>query len=98
MIRVGIDVGGTHTDLVLIDEEAGGIFVHKVPSTKDPSVGTIEALAELCRFSGIAAADIEYFMHGTTIATNIALEHSGACTGLITTRIAVRRRTEAISR
>jgi N-methylhydantoinase A len=86
MIRVGVDVGGTHTDLVLIDEEAGGIFVHKVPSTKDPSVGTIEALAELCRSSGIAAADIDYFMHGTTIATNIALEHSGACAGLITTQ------------
>ena len=85
MIRVGADVGGTHTDLVMIDEEAGSIRVHKVPSTKDPSAGTVEALAELCRSSGVAAADIDYFMHGTTIATNIALEHTGACTGLITT-------------
>jgi N-methylhydantoinase A len=85
VIRVGADVGGTHTDLVMIDEEAGSIRVHKVPSTKDPSAGTVEALAELCRSSGVAAADIDYFMHGTTIATNIALEHTGACTGLITT-------------
>lgn len=85
MIRVGVDVGGTHTDLVLFDDEAGGVFVHKVPSTKDPSDGTVEALAELCRSANVAAGDIDYFMHGTTIATNIALEHSGACTGLITT-------------
>ena len=86
MIRVGVDVGGTHTDLVLIDEARGGVFVHKVPSTKDdPSIGTIEGVAELCRSSGVSADAIDAFMHGTTITTNIVLEHNGARTGLITT-------------
>ena len=85
MIRVGVDVGGTHTDLVLVDDEAGAVFVHKVPSTRDPSLGTIDGLAELCGASGIPSGAIEMFMHGTTIATNVALEHSGAATGLITT-------------
>ena len=85
MIRVGVDVGGTHTDLVLVDETKGSIFVHKVPTTRDPSIGTVEALAELCRSSDVGAADIQHFMHGTTVATNIALEHNGARTGLITT-------------
>ena len=85
MIRVGVDVGGTHTDLVLVDDEAGAVFVHKVPSTRDPSLGTIDGLAELCGASGIPSGTIEMFMHGTTIATNVALEHSGAATGLITT-------------
>ncbi|MFN7882214.1 MAG: hydantoinase/oxoprolinase N-terminal domain-containing protein, partial [bacterium] len=86
MLRVGVDIGGTHTDLVLIDDELGDVTVHKVPTTvADPSIGTIEALRELCRLGGASADDIGHFMHGTTVATNIALEHTGAKTGLITT-------------
>lgn len=86
MLRVGVDIGGTHTDLVLIDEARGAITVHKIPTTvADPSVGTVAALVELCDMAGVDTTDIDYFMHGTTVATNIALEHNGANTGLITT-------------
>src|SRR5262245_42820482 len=87
MRRVGVDVGETHIDLVLVDDERGEIAVHKVPTpARDPSVGAIEGLLELCRQSGVAPGEIAYFMHGTTIATNIILEHNGAKCGLITTR------------
>src|SRR5437763_5548480 len=86
MLRVGVDIGGTHTDLVMIDEARGAITVHKIPTTvADPSAGTVEALVELCGIAGADIAAIDYFMHGTTVATNIALEHNGAKTGLITT-------------
>ena len=86
MLRVGVDIGGTHTDLVMIDEARGAITVHKIPTTvTDPSTGTVEALVELCGMAEVDTAAIDYFMHGTTVATNIALEHNGAKTGLITT-------------
>ncbi len=86
MIRVGVDVGGTHTDLVLIDDATGAVAVHKVATTtRDPSQGALAALAELAADTGATLADVGYFMHGTTIATNIVLEHNGAKTGLITT-------------
>jgi N-methylhydantoinase A/oxoprolinase/acetone carboxylase beta subunit len=86
MRRLGVDVGGTHTDLVLIDDATGEIAVAKVPtSVDDPSIGAIAALEALCRSAGCALADVDYFMHGTTIATNIVLEHNGARVGLITT-------------
>ncbi|MGQ0662150.1 MAG: hydantoinase/oxoprolinase family protein [Pseudomonadota bacterium] len=85
MKRVGVDVGGTHTDLVWIDDE-GEVVVNKVPtSVPDPSVGAVDALLELCGKAGCALSDVDYFIHGTTIATNIVLEHNGARTGLITT-------------
>lgn len=86
MKRIGVDVGGTHTDIVLIDDENGEIFVNKVPtSVRDPSVGAIAALKELCVEACGTLAGIGYFIHGTTIATNIILQHSGARVGLITT-------------
>jgi N-methylhydantoinase A/oxoprolinase/acetone carboxylase beta subunit len=86
MLRVGVDIGGTHTDLVMIDEARGAITAHKIPTTvADPSAGTVEALVELCGMADADIAAIDYFMHGTTVATNIALEHNGAKTGLITT-------------
>lgn len=86
MIRVGADVGGTHTDLVLVDGATGRMAVHKVPTTVgDPSQGVIAALGELLSMAGATAGDVGHFMHGTTVATNIVLEHNGARTGLITT-------------
>ena len=86
MRRVGVDVGGTHTDLVLIDEERGEVSVHKVPtSVGDPSLGAIAGLQALCDLAQVTPAEVDYFMHGTTIATNIILEHNGAQCGLITT-------------
>src|SRR5437879_1809822 len=86
MARVGVDVGGTHIDFVLIDDKRGEMVVHKVPTPAgDPSTGAMEGLLELCRQAAIAPGEIDYFMHGTTIATNIVLEHNGAKCGLITT-------------
>jgi 5-oxoprolinase (ATP-hydrolysing) len=86
MKRVGVDIGGTHTDLVLVDDEAGAILVEKVPtSVGDPSVGAIEALRKLVERAACGMDGLDWFMHGTTIATNIILEHNGARTGLLTT-------------
>ena len=86
MKRIGVDVGGTHTDLVLVDEDQGLTFVHKVATTVgDPSAGAMAGVVELCRKAGVEPGQIDYFMHGTTIATNIILEHNGAHCGLITT-------------
>ncbi len=86
MIRLGVDVGGTFTDLVLIDDETGAISLNKVPTTpEDPSLGVIEGALEICEDAGVAPGDVRQVFHGTTIATNIVLEHDGAATGLVTT-------------
>ncbi len=86
MKRLGVDVGGTFTDLIYVDDEAGTITVHKVPTTPaDPSQGTVQGIRELCESAGTAPAQLEQVFHGTTIATNIVIEHNGAQVGLITT-------------
>ncbi|MEQ9643419.1 MAG: hydantoinase/oxoprolinase family protein [Alphaproteobacteria bacterium] len=85
MARVGVDVGGTNTDLVL--EANHGVFVHKVPSTPaDQSEGVIKGLNELCEIAGVPASEIELIVHGTTVATNITIEHNGADVGMLTSR------------
>jgi N-methylhydantoinase A len=85
MIRVGVDVGGTNTDLILTGVGRKHVF-HKVPSTKmDQSVGIIQGIKEICTKAGIQPSDIDMFLHGTTVATNALIEHEGAKTGLITT-------------
>jgi N-methylhydantoinase A len=87
MKLVGVDVGGTFTDLVLFDTARNATIVHKVPSTPDdPSRGVVEGILELCRRNGIDKASISHVYHGTTVATNAVLEHKGARTGMITTR------------
>ncbi|MBT6278297.1 MAG: hydantoinase/oxoprolinase family protein [Chromatiales bacterium] len=86
MIRLGVDVGGTFTDLVLVDDASGAIHLNKVPTTpEDPSIGTIDGALELCTQAGVSPRDVGQFFHGTTIATNIVLEHNGARTGMLTT-------------
>ena len=85
MNRVGVDVGGTNTDLVL--ESAHGVHVHKVPSTPhDQSEGVLKGLRELCDMAGVPPRDIDLIVHGTTVATNITIEHNGAEVGMLTTR------------
>src|SRR5687768_16255375 len=87
MKLVGVDVGGTFTDLVLFDTAKNTTIVHKVPSTPDdPSRGVVNGILELCRRNGIDKASITQVYHGTTVATNAVLEHKGARTGMITTR------------
>lgn len=81
---VGIDVGGTFTDLIWVDPD-GGTGIHKVPTTPDdPSQGVINGLNALMELSDIAPGDISHVLHGTTTATNAVLEKDGAQTGMIT--------------
>ena len=90
MIRVGVDVGGTFTDIVLERSGAHGgqsIFVHKVSSTpEDQSVGVVKGIVEVCKIAGVAPADVDVVFHGTTVATNMVIERKGAEVGMITTR------------
>ena len=90
MIRVGVDVGGTFTDIVLEQTAPGTgqkIFVHKVASTpSDQSVGVVEGIVEICRSARVAPGDINMVLHGTTVATNMVIERKGAEVGMITTR------------
>src|SRR4029078_7001886 len=84
--RIGVDVGGTFTDLILVDEEEGRITVDKVPSTPDdPSRGVVDGVPGLCAKAGVALAEVDNLLHGTTVATNIVLTHSGAEVGMLTT-------------
>jgi len=84
--RLGVDVGGTFTDLLLIDEEAGTTFTAKVPSTpEDSSIGVLNGVARICEQSGIDPHQIKLVMHGTTVATNAVLTGRGARVGLVTT-------------
>ena len=86
MKRVGVDVGGTFTDLIYVDDEAGTIRVHKLPTTPgDPSQGTVQGIEEVTSAAGERPAELDQVFHGTTIATNIVIEHSGATVGMITT-------------
>ena len=87
--RVGVDVGGTFTDLVLErrDGDEARIVVHKVPSTPaDQSIGVVRGVTEICRIAGIAPDEITLLFHGTTVATNMVIERRGAEVGMITTR------------
>ena len=85
MARVGVDVGGTNTDLVL--EADHGVFVHKVASTPhDQSEGVLNGLRELCDIAGVRPDDVSLIVHGTTVATNITIEHTGAEVGMLTSR------------
>lgn len=84
--RLGIDVGGTFTDLLLIEESAGKTLRAKVPSTPaDPSRAILAGIARICGLAGIEAGAIGSILHGTTVATNAVLEGKGARVGLITT-------------
>ena len=85
MKTIGVDVGGTFTDLVYCDLATGALDIHKVPTTPDdPSRGVLRGVLELCGTSGVAPADIDYVFHGTTTATNAVLEHKGVAAGMIT--------------
>ena len=84
--RLGVDVGGTFTDLLLFDEQSGAFWRHKTPSTPhDSSEGILTGVQAICANAGITPADVEIFLHGTTVATNAVLEGKGARVGLIVT-------------
>ncbi|ATW24967.1 hydantoinase/oxoprolinase family protein [Candidatus Formimonas warabiya] len=84
--RLGVDTGGTFTDIGLIHEETGAVAVTKVPSTPDnPARAVVNGVIDILGKEGIAPRDIDFFIHGTTVATNALLELKGARTALITT-------------
>jgi N-methylhydantoinase A len=85
MKTIGVDVGGTFTDIVYCDLDTGQVAIHKVSTTPDdPSRGIVQGIAEICRDNGIASRDVDYVLHGTTTATNAVLEHKGARAGMLT--------------
>jgi N-methylhydantoinase A len=86
--RLGVDVGGTFTDLFLVSEGNGGAqFRVKTPSTPhDPSEGVLTGVRRICEDAGIGVGDLRNILHGTTVATNAVLESKGARVGLITTQ------------
>ncbi len=84
--RLGVDVGGTFTDLLLIDDDTGRTYTAKVPSTpSDSSLGVLNGVAAICEQSGIDPRKITRVMHGTTVATNAVLTGRGARVALVTT-------------
>ncbi len=84
--RLGVDVGGTFTDLLLLDQRSGAFWRHKTPSTPhDSSEGILNGVNAITAEAGVDPGDIEFFLHGTTVATNAVLEGKGARVGLITT-------------
>lgn len=86
MYLIGVDVGGTFTDIVFADTESGRTLIHKTPTTRhDPSRGVVAGISELCRRFDLPREAIDHVLHGTTIGTNAVLEHDGAVTGMITT-------------
>src|SRR5215470_5534883 len=85
--RIGVDIGGTFTDVVLVDEVRGQVGVVKVPTTpRDFARGVLDALVAAMASRGIAPADVAWLAHATTVVTNALLEGKGARTALITTR------------
>jgi N-methylhydantoinase A len=85
--RLGVDVGGTFTDLLLINEVDGRTYTAKVLSTpEDSSIGVLNGVARIADESGIDITEINRVMHGTTVATNAVLTGQGAKVGLVTTK------------
>ncbi len=84
--RLGVDVGGTFTDLLLFNDETGAFWRHKTPSTpQDSSEGVMVGLKAICADAEVQPSQVEVFLHGTTVATNAVLEGKGARVGLVTT-------------
>ncbi|MDE0679553.1 MAG: hydantoinase/oxoprolinase family protein [Gammaproteobacteria bacterium] len=85
--RLGVDVGGTFTDLLLVNEQSGEMYTAKVPSTpEDSSIGVSNGIDRVCGDADVDPGDITHVMHGTTVATNTILTGTGARVGLVTTK------------
>jgi N-methylhydantoinase A len=83
--RIGVDIGGTFTDLVVYDDRTGQVTVEKVPTTPSaPELGCVDAVRRAARQPGVLA-NCEYFLHGTTVGLNALLERRGAIVGLLCT-------------
>ncbi|NVI88490.1 hydantoinase/oxoprolinase family protein [Actinomadura sp. BRA 177] len=85
--RLGVDVGGTFTDVLLVDEETGVSHRAKTASTPaDQSEGVLNGIRKVCRDAGIELSQVGHVLHGTTVATNAILQGRGARVGLVTTQ------------
>lgn len=84
--RLGFDIGGTFTDIALIDDDTGDVHRMKVPTTPDDfSVGAVDAISRLCEANEVDYGEVSHVSHGTTVATNALIEREGVTTGLLTT-------------
>jgi N-methylhydantoinase A len=87
MYNVAVDVGGTFTDVLVFDEETGGLTEGKVLSTpEDPSKGVVEGMEAVCEKVGIGFTDLKLLFHGTTVVTNMILTNTGSRVGLLATK------------
>jgi len=85
-VRIAIDIGGTFTDLQIMDARSGGVHAWKTPTTpEDPSIGLLTGVTEASERFGFALSDVGLLLHGTTIATNAVLERKLARGALLTT-------------
>ena len=89
MLKIGIDVGGTFTDLVAVDDSGQSTLAKTASTPEDPSIGVMAGLDRLAELVHLAPSQLlaqtERIVHGTTVATNALLEHKGAKVGLLTT-------------
>ena len=87
MFKVGVDVGGTFTDVLLVNSANSEFFTAKVPSTpSDSSIGVLNGIEKACELAGVSLKDIDVVTHGTTVATNAILTGQGAKVGLVTSK------------
>jgi N-methylhydantoinase A len=85
MWKLGVDVGGTFTDLCLLNADSGEVWIEKTPSTpEDQSIAFIVGIERVAQAADLPVPAVDFLVHGTTVATNSLLEHKGAKTGLIT--------------
>jgi len=85
--KIGVDVGGTFTDVCMFNQDSGEVLVHKIPSTPwDPSEAIGEGIQEILEINQVSPKSVAYLAHGTTVATNATLERKGSKTGIITTK------------
>jgi N-methylhydantoinase A len=85
--KLGVDVGGTFTDVLLIETDSSAVYTAKVPSTpEDSSIGVLNGIERACALAGIKPGEVGQVTHGTTVATNAVLTGRGARVGLVTTQ------------
>jgi len=84
--HIGVDIGGTFTDLVLNDDQVGTWFLKRASTPTQPEQAVLDGVGDLLRMAGLQADDLQEVIHGTTVGSNALLQQSGACTGLITTK------------
>src|SRR5262249_24963866 len=86
VFRMGVDIGGTFTDFVLVDEVTGTMhFAKELTTPRDPSAAVLAGIRDLLAAHRVSLSDASAIVHGTTLATNAVIERRGAVTGLLTT-------------